>query len=71
MKDIHNMSQKELMAYAVELGAHPEEALEDSATRFEHYDENKAELLDNMALMWWGLENESKRQLRSRLVDGQ
>jgi hypothetical protein len=67
-KNIHAMSQKELMKYAAELGANPEESLEDSATRFEDHDEHKAKLLDNMALRWWGLENESKGQDRAAIA---
>ena len=55
MKNIHDMSQKELMEYAVKLGAHPEESLEDSATRFEHHDEGKAKLFHEMAVRWWAL----------------
>ncbi len=54
-KNIHNMSQKELMAYAAKLGARPEESLEDSAARFEHDDEDKTKLFHKMVVRWWAL----------------
>lgn len=57
MNNINNMSKRELMAFAAELGAHSEESLEDSATRFEHHDEVKAELFHAMAFRWWVLDS--------------
>jgi hypothetical protein len=56
MKNIHDMSRKELMTYAIELGARPGESLEDTATRFEHHNEGKANLFHEMAVRWWALE---------------
>lgn len=55
MKNVHAMSAQELIAWAAELGAYPEESLEESATRFETHDEGKAKLFNDMAFRWRAL----------------
>ena len=56
-KDLKDMSRKELLRCAAEVGAQEGESLEESAIRFEREgNEEKAELLHYMAFRWWALD---------------